>query len=151
MEITQKTPCEADTNFARETHHQAYHDVCIQQFGPWNEQAQDGYFQAAWTAHPQQIVQCDGVPCGYTCVEERPDYIHVRELVIHPHSQNRGIGSFVLRQVMAQAQERGLPVRLGTHHQNRALHLYQRLGFEEFDRTDVHILLQWIPGTPAKT
>ncbi|MBV9863916.1 MAG: GNAT family N-acetyltransferase [Abitibacteriaceae bacterium] len=145
MEITRRPTQEADTDFAREAHHRAYHDVSIQQFGPWDERAQDRYFQTGWTAAVHEIVLCDGAPCGYACIEERPHDMHVRELVIHPDFQNRGIGSAVLRQVMARAQERQVPVRLGTFVKNRALHLYQRLGFEEFDRTEVHILLQWVP------
>jgi ribosomal protein S18 acetylase RimI-like enzyme len=146
MEITQRPSCDTDIDFAREAHHRAYHDVSIQQFGPWDEQAQDKYFQTGWTSHPHEIILCDGILCGYTCIEERPHDVHVRELVIHPDFQNRGVGSFLLRQVMARAQERQVPVRLGTFHKNRALRLYQRLGFEEFDRTDIHILLQWVPA-----
>lgn len=92
------------------------------------------------------MILCDGIRCGYVCIEERPDDIHVRELVVHPDFQNRGVGSALLRQVMARAQERQVPVRLGTCHKNRAQHLYRRLGFGEFDRTNTHVLLQWVPA-----
>jgi len=144
MIITRRATHEDDRDFARDTHHRAYHDVSVRQFGPWEEQAQDKFFETGWADAAHEIILCDGVPCGYTCIEERPDDIHGRELVIHPNFQNKGIGSEVLRQVLARASERQIPVSLGTFHENRALHLYQTLGFKEYGRTDTHILLHWI-------
>jgi GNAT superfamily N-acetyltransferase len=145
VKITLQAAGEADTDLARTTHHRAYHDVSIVQFGPWDEQAQDKFFDAGWASAAHEVVLCDGVPCGYVCIEERPGDIHVRELVIHPEFQNRGIGSHLLHRVMARATELRVPVRLGTFHKNRARFLYERLGFKEFDRDDTHILFEWMP------
>ena len=44
---------------------------------------------------------------------------------------------------MDRARVRGVPVHLGTFTKNRALDLYRRLGFQEIDRTDTHVLLEW--------
>jgi ribosomal protein S18 acetylase RimI-like enzyme len=62
-----------------------------------------------------------------------------------PEFQNRGIGTAVLRELLAHAEGRGVPVQLGTLHANRAAALYRRLGFREIGRTQTHILFEWLP------
>lgn len=146
MEITKRPALEADTDFARSVHHLAYRDVSERQYGPWDERAQDEFFADDWVPAEFEIILCDGVPCGYTCVEDRADDIHVRELVISPPFQGRGIGTRILLDILARAGTRRVPVRLGTHHANRAAGLYRRLGFREFDRTATHVLMEWSDG-----
>jgi ribosomal protein S18 acetylase RimI-like enzyme len=82
------------------------------------------------------------------CMCRRPDGSDLRELVLLPEFQNRGIGTTLLRQVMKHAGERGVPVQLGTLHANRAADLYRRVGFGEIGRTDAHILFEWLPADP---
>jgi GNAT superfamily N-acetyltransferase len=149
MRIERRPALDSDTDFARRVHHLAYREVVERQFGPWSDAEQDRFFNGDWHPAKFEIVLCNGVPCGYTCVEDRADDIHVRELVIFPDYQGQGIGSTLLREAMARGHERGVPVRLGTHLKNRALNLYRRLGFVEFDRTDTHILLEWSPAEPT--
>ena len=144
MTITTRPATDADTEFAREVHHAAYREVVIRQFGPWDDKEQDQHFLGDWTGAHFDIIMANGTSCGYSAVENRAEDIHVRELVIHPAHQGKGIGSFFLRQVMARGKERGVPVRLGTFHQNyRALAFYERLGFNRSGKTDIHILLEW--------
>lgn len=146
MEITKRPALDADTDFARSVHHQAYRNVSERQYGPWDERAQDEFFAGDWVPAAFEIILCDGVPCGYACVEDRADDIHVRELVILPQFQGRGIGTRMLMDIIARAEARRVPVRLGTHHANRAAGLYRRLGFREFDRTATHVLMEWNDG-----
>jgi ribosomal protein S18 acetylase RimI-like enzyme len=88
----------------------------------------------------------DGTPCGYVSIEERDADIHVRELVLAPEFQGRHIGTTILQELIDRARARHVPIRLGTHHQNRAIYLYRRLGFHETGRTDTHVLLEWSAG-----
>jgi ribosomal protein S18 acetylase RimI-like enzyme len=142
MPVTRRPALETDADFARRVHHRAYREVVERQYGPWDEARQDRFFASSWREGGFEIVLCDGAPCGYLCVEERADDLHVREIVLLPEFQGRGIGSTLLREVIDRAAERGVPVRLGTHHQNRAQHLYRRLGFREIGRTETHLLFE---------
>jgi ribosomal protein S18 acetylase RimI-like enzyme len=139
----------ADTDFAREVHHQSYREVVERQFGPWDPVFQDRRFAEDWASATYSIILCDGEPCGYLCLEERADHLHVREIVIAPAFQGRGIGTALLRQVLRRAGERRLPVRLGTLRANRAAALYRRLGIREIGRTPTHLLFEWIPPASA--
>jgi GNAT superfamily N-acetyltransferase len=112
---TRRVATVADRMFARRMHHFAYRDLVERQFGAWVEEQQDGFFEASWAAQPNEIILFEGEPCGYVCVEDRPGDVHLRELVVAPDYQGRGIGSIVLDAVIDHARTRRVPVRLGTH------------------------------------
>jgi broad specificity phosphatase PhoE/L-amino acid N-acyltransferase YncA len=141
--IVRRPATDADRAFAQRTHHLAYRDVVERQFGAWVDAQQDRFFALGWAAMPHEIVMSDGVPCGYVCVEDRATDVHVRELVLAPDYQGRGIGSAVLESVLQRARARRVPVRLATHHANRAANLYQRMGFRQIGSTDTHHLFEW--------
>jgi ribosomal protein S18 acetylase RimI-like enzyme len=147
MELLRRPATEADFDFARRVHHEAYRDVVERQFGRFGEE-QDQFFARNWAKHPHEIVLSDGVPCGYVAVYDRDEAVVFSELVILPAFQGRGIGTFLLREQMERARGRGVPVWLGVLHENhRAATLYRRLGFRETGRTDTHILMEWWPAT----
>src|SRR5690242_1826477 len=113
-----------DYDFARSVHHAAYRDVVERQFGPWDEQDQDRFFGADWGGAVFEILLWAGRPCGYVAVESRAEDVHVRELVVDPNFQGLGIGTEVLRDAMRLAEDRDVPVLLGTFLRSRALDLY---------------------------
>ena len=143
MTISIRKATTADADYARKLHHAAYREIVTAQFGEWDDQVQDRFFDGDWHDASFDILLCDGEPCGYAAVEERSDDIHVRELVVDPARQGLGIGSAFVRLVMDRATIRGVPVRLGTCLHNRAVNLYRRLGFHEFERSASHVLLTW--------
>jgi ribosomal protein S18 acetylase RimI-like enzyme len=126
-------------------HHAAYRGVVERQFGPWDDEQQDRYFEADWDDASHEAIEYNGVLAGYCAIEHRDADIHIRELVIDPRFQNLGIGSTIIREAVSEAEERGVPVVLGTFIANRAGDLYERLGFIEFDRTESHRLFEWSP------
>jgi GNAT superfamily N-acetyltransferase len=127
-------------------HHAAYRDVVERQFGPWDAEQQDRYFELAWDDASHEAIEYRGDLAGYCAIEQREHDIHIRELVIDPGFQNLGIGSTIIREMIGCAEERGVPVVLGTFIANRAGELYERLGFVAFDRTDTHRLYEWSPA-----
>ena len=149
VQLQRRLALATDAEFGRNVHHRAYRDVVERQFGAWNVAAQDRFFRDGWYAAAHEIVECDGVRVGYIGVEDRSDLVHLRELVLLPEFQNRGIGAMLLRQVMKHAEERGVPVQLGTLHANRAVDLYRRVGFREIGRTDTHTLFKWCSADPS--
>ncbi len=143
MKVVSRPALALDTSLARTMHHQAYKEVAERQFGPWDVKAQDDFFADNWASGEFEILVCDDVPCGYLCVEHREDDFFIRELVLIPGFQGRGIGSEVLHGVTGRARQSGVSVRLETCHMNRAVNLYRRLGFREVGQTDTHILMEW--------
>lgn len=115
------------------------------QFGRWDEGQQDRFFLDTWKAHPHEVLICDGMPCGYICVDFNPDAIDLREIVILPEFQSRGIGSKILADLTAQSKSRGVPVVLRVLKLNRAADLYRRFGFQDCGSTPTHILMRLQP------
>jgi len=139
--LTRRPASEADTDFARDAHHLAVRDVVERQFGSWDADQQDEFFQNDWSGAEFEVLLWDDLPCGYVAIEERDD-VHIRELVIHPDFQGHGIGTAVVLDAVARARAKRVPTVLGTLHENRAAELYRRLGFVEYGRTETHTLFR---------
>ena len=143
MKITTRPATIQDKEFARDVHHLAYRDVVERQFGTWNEAIQDQVFENKWAHARFTILLVDEEPCGVVDVENQTEEIHIHELVIHPHFQGNGIGTVFLQQVIDRSKSQNVPAKLRVLLKNRAIALYQRLGFREFDSTETHILMEW--------
>ena len=149
MKITTRPATDDDKEFARDCHHRGYRDVVERQFGFWDQGLQDGLFEQDWAAAQHEILLAGGESCGYVSVEETPEETHVREIVVLPGFQGRGIATAFLTEVMEAAGSGGVPVRLDVLQENRAFELYSRLGFSECGRTETHVLMVWGEGPPA--
>lgn len=145
VQISTRPAAPADVDFAHCAHHAAYRDVVTRQFGVWNEAAQDSFFAKDWSLTGHEILLCNGERCGYVSLERSARHLHVRELVILPAYQGRGIGTAFLKGLQKEARARAVPVRLGVLQKNRAAALYRRLGFVEYEQTATHYLMEWRP------
>ncbi len=140
MHLSLRPAVDADREYARRIHHAAYRDVVTRQFGPFREEQQDGFFDRGWNQARHEIILADGEPCGFAAIVEKEDADHVflLQVCVDPRKQNRGIGSFVVREAIRRAAARGLSVRLSVLHENRAIELYRRHGFVCIGRTERH-------------
>ena len=74
--------------------------------------------------------------------------LHDYAAKILPEYQNRGVGSAVIRDVLAQAQAEGLSVGLQVLKVNPARRLYERLGFSLVGETATHYLMRAMIPAP---
>jgi hypothetical protein len=58
-------------------------------------------------------------------------------------SCNRGIGTALLRQLQAEAQAAGKPLRIHVERFNPAPGLHARLGFKQIEDKRVYLFLEW--------
>jgi len=82
--------------------------------------------------HPRaekKIVIVDDAPVGRLIVDPEGDEIEIIDVALLPYYRNCGIGSSVLRGVLAHADRLGRAVKLHVEKQSRAVRLYERLGF----------------------
>lgn len=95
----------------------------------WRDDEQRRY-QEEWRSRtPVQIIEVDEEPIGCLAVEERADHIFLNRIALLPSWQGRGIGTRLIRKVIHDAEEAGLPVCLSVLANNPARRLYERLGF----------------------
>jgi len=71
-----------------------------------------------------------------------PDHLVLDHLYVAPQAQRQGVGSWVMAQVLAEADRRGLPVRVTALKLSDANRFYQRHGFElqHASEWDLHYL-----------
>jgi GNAT superfamily N-acetyltransferase len=131
-----------DYEFARTTHHAAYKDVVTKQFGSWDEKVQDTFFKEGWERAPSKIILEEGIPIGVLSFNLNNDHLFLSELQILPSSQNRGIGSHIVKGLIAEAQSLKIPLRLQVLKENKAVNLYGKLGFVVVDTTAIHIRME---------
>lgn len=132
----------ADFEFARKAHHAAYREVVERQFGPWDEAVQDRFFEQNWGKN-FEILFSEDVARGYVGIESQPGEFWLRELVILPEFQGKGLGTAVLRRMQENAAAQNIPIRLQVLKANRAQQLYSRLGFRVSGSTGTHVQMEW--------
>jgi ribosomal protein S18 acetylase RimI-like enzyme len=104
----------------------------------WDEAWQRQHFRRFKDPARIQIVELEGRAIGSIGLERYSDHIYVGAFQIEPAHQNRGIGTQLLRDVLADAKRADLPVKLQVLKMNPAKRLYERLGFSVSDETDTH-------------
>jgi ribosomal protein S18 acetylase RimI-like enzyme len=121
----------------------------ITQVWGWEEARWAVFFREHFDASRYQIVVVDGQDVGALWVEQRPTEVYLDTIEIAPAWQGRGLGTAILRAVLADARARGLPVTLQVNRASPARRLYERLGFVETGRTATHYMMCASPGEPG--
>lgn len=81
-------------------------------------------------AAASHVIEANGADAGWVVVNTTPDEVRVVEIMVLPALHGRGIGTAVLREILAAAAVSGKPVRLNVYITNHAaIRLYERLGF----------------------
>jgi len=144
MQIAFRPSTPNDVDFARIVHHEAYREVIIRQFGTFNVDKQNNFFESDAkdiAAGKFLIILADQIACGYTCLERQDSHYKLRELVISPCYQGQKIGQTVLEKHIAAANSQHLPIQLSVLLENKARNLYSRNGFAVISKNDTHFLM----------
>jgi len=87
----------------------------------------------------------DGDPVGRLYIDRRKTEIRIIDIAILPAFRSHGIGTQVLNWLFAEADNVQLPVSIHVEKYNRALHWYQRLGFQQLEDQGVYLLMERRP------
>lgn len=92
-----------------------------------------------------EIVLCLGKPVGRLLTESRQDEIRCLDLALLPQFRNQGRGTLLLRKLQQQAAKSRKPLRLQVIRFNRAVSLFERLGFVRTSESGTHFQMEWKP------
>jgi GNAT superfamily N-acetyltransferase len=92
------------------------------------ERARERLQNSFYPEHTQFIVLA-GKRIGFYTFRPLADGFHLDHLYIHPSSQSRGVGSFVMQHLIAQAEEKQMPIHVGALRESASNRFYQRHGF----------------------
>jgi ribosomal protein S18 acetylase RimI-like enzyme len=113
-------------------------DFCRRQFD-----AQSAYYGVNYPEASFQIIERDGWPLGRLYVARWENEIRIVDITLLPEARGAGIGSKLLRKLQDEARASRKSVTIHVERLNRALALYQRLGFEQIEDKGVYLLMKW--------
>ena len=125
---------------------------------PWDEatkrrflrmqfEAQDRWYREQMPDTSFDVVLVGGEPAGRLYVDRREDEIRIVDIALLPEHRGHGIGTRLLRQLLAEADATATRVTIHVERFNPALRLYERLGFREIADRGVYLLLERQPLT----
>ncbi len=126
----------------------------------WNEAQKAAFLQMQFTAqhrHYQQyyaaadflLILQDDIPIGRFYVARGEDEIRIVDIALLPEYRRGGIGATILRDLFAEADAAGKPVRIHVEKFNPALRLYQRLEFMLVEDKGVYLFMERKPRRNA--
>lgn len=137
-EWTLRPATAADREFLYELHRAAMRPYVEAVWG-WDEGVQRDFFERRLEHEDSQVIEVDGERVGVLALEDRGEERILALVELLPARQGRGIGTAVLRSVLAE----GRPVTLRVLTSNpRGRALYEREGFRVVRVEEPHVYLR---------
>lgn len=133
----------ADLDFAFETLRASMRPYLEAAFGPWDDAAERARFAPTFDPRTHRILRCDGEDAGLVAVETHVDRVELERLFMLPRFQGRGLGTALVRALLARARASGLAVRVVVLRSNPgAIRFYDALGFRTVTETTAHLHME---------
>jgi ribosomal protein S18 acetylase RimI-like enzyme len=129
----------------------------------WDEETKDQYLHLQFKLQNTQfhhrypkasydIIYRGGEGIGRLYVNRTKEEIRVVDISLLTAFRGRGFGTRILRDLIAEAEAAGLPLRLSCERTNRALNLFKRLGFNVVGEAGIFYAMERPnPGLLQKT
>jgi len=119
---------------------------------PWDEaqteaflraqfDAQDRWYREHYVGATYEIVRIDGEAAGRLYLHRGETEIRIVDIALLPEHRGNGIGTALLRALLDEASASGKRVTIHVERFNRALRLYERLGFSVAEDKGVYLFL----------
>ncbi|WP_413988999.1 N-acetyltransferase family protein [Labrys okinawensis] len=116
--------------------------LVIMQYRARAQSFRDQFPDAWWS-----VIESAGVPIGELIVAGEPDALYVVDIALNPGHQQQGIGSALMRTVMADGAVRGGVRAMVMTGNEASLRMFRRLGFSKTNHEDgVYLELRWRPA-----
>ena len=120
---------------------------------PWTAEQRQAFIEMQFRAqqdhytqfYPQathDIVLENGRPVGRLYVDRLDPEIKIIDITVLPTERNAGIGTYLMRRLLAEAARLGKVVGIYVESFNPSLAFFKRLGFVETEQSGIHIYLQ---------
>ena len=104
--------------------------------------AQDRWYHEQYTRVTYDVIAIDGEPAGRLYVRRGQTEIRIVDIALLPEHRGRGVGTSLLRALLAEADAEDKRVTIHVERTNPALRFYQRLGFSVAEDKGVYLFMQ---------
>jgi ribosomal protein S18 acetylase RimI-like enzyme len=108
-------------------------------------QAQRRYYESEYPGAEFQVILAGGQPVGRLYVHRREKEIRIMDLALLPSHRRQGMGTKLLKEILAEGEKSGRRVTIHVEIFNPALRLYEVLGFRQIASNGVYHFLEWKP------
>ena len=116
-------------------------------FVRWQFERQDEEYRQRFPDARYSVILVDGVPAGRIWVGSDDKQIRLLDIAIIAEFQNRGVGTYLLRQLMSEATQVNKVLRHMVFVLNDNAHrFYERLGFVVIEDLGGYKHMEWVPG-----
>ena len=147
----------SDTDFLRALYRNVRSDELA--VTGWPPEAMDAFCQSQFDFQSQHyrsyypealhyLVEQGGLPVGRLIVDDSPDALRVVDISLMAAQRGQGLGSLLMHWLCERADAQRQPMALSVEPQNRARHLYRRLGFAQLPGEGLYLNMR---REPAKT
>lgn len=107
--------------------------------------AQSQHYSTQYPGAEFQIILIDAEPAGRLYVHRRSSEIRVMDIALLPAFQRQGVGTALMRGLLSEGDQGGLPVTIHVETFNPALRWYEQLGFKAVASNGVYQLMERLP------
>ena len=107
--------------------------------------AQDAQYRERYPGATLDVIEVGGERAGRLYVHRGRGDIRIMDIALIPLVRGRGIGSRLLRALMAEADASARKLSIHVEMNNRARRLYERLGFRHVGEHGVYVLMERRP------
>jgi len=105
-------------------------------------QAQRRHYRDHFPDADFRIVSRRGERMGRLCTHRSRHEIRIVDIALLPESRGKGIGTALVGQILDEADQAGIPVRIHVEKTNPAQRLYRDLGFRAVEDRGMHWLME---------
>lgn len=120
----------------------------------WDDTTRENFLKMQWNAQSRHyaneypdavhcVVRYNGQLVGRLMTRHTDLDILLIDVSILPECRNKGLGTFLIAELQAEAQRTGKSLQLSVLKVSPAVHLYQRLGFETIQANDLYCSMKW--------
>jgi|ERR1044071_444436 ribosomal protein S18 acetylase RimI-like enzyme len=153
MSVTLRPVAEGDEAFLLK----AYASIRAEELAqvPWSEAQRDAFLKMQFDAQQlhykthnpnatHDLILLNTQAIGRLYVARRDREIRILDLTLLPEYRNRGIGTLLIKDMMAEAASAAKPLTIYVESYNPSYQLFKRLGFHKTEEDDgVNHLLEW--------
>ena len=123
---------------------------------PWSDEQRQAFIRSQFTAQQDHylkhypnarhdIIVSNGRQVGRLYVARLDHEIRIIDITLLPAERNVGIGSYLIKQLLDEANRNGKLTRIYVEEFNPSLRLFERLGFSRSEQHGVHVLMEKTP------